>query len=243
MKIHEVAKLTGVTVRTLHYYDHIGLLKPSEVMDTGYRVYNRESLELLQQILFFRELGFPLLEIKNIMNSPGYSRKEALLKHRELLLKKRQHLNGLIELVNDAIEGGTVMRFEEFDETEMEAMKTQYAAEVKERWGKTGAYTEYVEKTEGLKEAQWKKMMEGLGAIMQEFGEKRHLAPDSTPVQDLVKKWQDYITANYYTCTKEILSGLGKMYTGDVRFQKNIDKYGVGTAEFMANAVEIYCQK
>ena len=98
MKISEVAKFTGVTIRTLHYYDEIGLLKPSKITESGYRLYSMEDIEVLQQILFFRELDFPLNEIKEIMNNPNYNKAEALKKQKELLMKKRQkairHISG-----------------------------------------------------------------------------------------------------------------------------------------------------
>ena len=99
MRISEVAKLTGITVRTLHYYDEIGLLKPSEITEAGYRLYSREDLEILQQILFFRELDFPLSQIKEIMNNPNYDKEEALKKQKELLIQQRQRIEGLIKLI------------------------------------------------------------------------------------------------------------------------------------------------
>ena len=98
MRISEVAKLTGITVRTLHYYDEVGLLKPSEITEAGYRLYSREDLEILQQILFFRELDFPLSQIKEIMNNPNYDKEEALKKQKELLIQQRQRIEGLIKL-------------------------------------------------------------------------------------------------------------------------------------------------
>ena len=104
MRISEVAKLTGITVRTLHYYDEIGLLKPSEITEAGYRLYSREDLEILQQILFFRELDFPLSQIKEIMNNPNYDKEEALKKQKELLIQQRQRIEGLIKLIEKRTE-------------------------------------------------------------------------------------------------------------------------------------------
>lgn len=242
MKINEVAKLTGVTTRTLHYYDEIGLLKPSEVTSAGYRLYNDEALETLQQILFFRELEFSLDDIKEIMSDPHYDRTDALAKQRDLLMHKRARLDGLIDLVDNTLRGEEDMSFKQFDMTEIEAAKTKYAAEVKARWGDTAAYAESEEKTGGYDEAQWKALSGEGQAILQEFGERRDLPPDSREAQALVKKWQSYITANFYNCTKEILSCLGLMYIGDERFTRNIDKNGEGTAAFMAGAIEFYCR-
>lgn len=243
MKIHEVAKLTGVTVRTLHYYDEIDLLKPSETTEAGYRLYNSTALETLQQILFFKELDFSLKDIKEIMTNPHYDKAKALTRHKELLSKKRNRIDNLINLINNILKGEDDMSFEQFDTTEFQDRKEKYAAEVKERWGNSAAYAESEEKTSNYDHAQWK-ILSGEGkAILQEFGKNRDIQPESKEAQTLVKKWQDYITANFYHCTKEILSCLGVMYTGDQRFTKNIDQNGEGTAAFMAAAIEIYCGK
>lgn len=242
MRVSEVAKLTGITARTLHYYDEIGLLKPSQVTESGYRLYSDGDLELLQQILFFRELDFSLGEIREILGNPNFDREAALRSHRELLLQKRRHLDGLIALVENTIKGERDMSFRQFDESEMEETKKKYALEAKERWGNTEAYGEYEEKTGGYDDPRWN-LLKGEGAqILSAFGKNRHLDPGSEEAQALVKKWQDYITANFYTCTKPILSCLGEMYIGDDRFTKNIDKNGEGTALFMATAIEIYCR-
>lgn len=243
MKINDVAKLTGVTVRTLHYYDEIGLLKPEEVNESGYRIYTEKSLEKLQQILFFRELDFPLNEIKKIMEDPLFDEKLAMRNHMALLMKKRERLDNIIGLLRNKIEGGKTMSFKEFDTTEIETMKEKYAQETKERWGNTDAYKESQKKTKGYDENKWKDVMENAGSILQEFADYRDYEPGSEQVQNLVKKWQDYITDNFYTCSKEILSCLGMMYMGDERFTENIDKFGSGTAEFIAKAIEIYCSK
>ena len=243
MKVSEVAKLTGVTVRTLHYYDEIGLLKPSKVTEAGYRLYSNADLEILQQILFFRELDFSLSDIREIMLKPTYSRETALQNHRELLLQKRKHIDGLISLVDKTLKGDNDMSFKQFDTTEIKNARKEYAAEAKQRWGKSDAYTEYEEKVSAYDDPQWK-LLNGEGSyILREFGENRHLDPASKEAQALVKKWQEFITANFYNCTKAILSCLGEMYISDDRFTQNIDRYGQGTALFMATAIEIFCQK
>lgn len=240
MKVSDVAKLTGVTVRTLHYYDEIGLLKPSEVTDAGYRVYNDADLAVLQQILFFRELDFPLEDIREIMRDPAYEKESALRKQRELLLQKRRRLDGLIALVDRTLKGEQDMSFRQFDTTQIEETKRKYAEEAKRRWGDTAAYAEYERRSDGRSDAQ-QRMLDGEGAaILKEFGKNRTLPPEGAEAQSLVKKWQAYITANYYQCTKEILACLGQMYVGDERFTQNIDRYGEGTAAFLAAAIEAY---
>lgn len=242
MKPKEVAKLTGVTVRTLQYYDRIGLLKPSETAKNGYRIYHPSDLVTLQQILFFRELDFPLKEIQEIMKSPNYEASDALIHQKELLIKKRDRLNGLIHLVNAALEGEETMSFKEFDTKSIEDYKQNYATEVKERWGSTESYQEYTKKTKNYNKEQWNLITAQGQQIMAQFAALRHFPADSKEVQSLVKDWQDHITKHYYECTKEILSGLGLMYVQDERFTKTIDSNGKGTAAFMAQAIEIYCK-
>ena len=243
MKISEVAKLSGVTVRTLHYYDEIGLLKPSDTTEAGYRVYSNKDLETLQQILFFRELDFPLNEIKEIMINPNYNKNEALNKHKELLIEKRKRIDGLIALINKTIKGDNIMSFKEFDMTEIEATKRKYAKEVKERYGKTDAYKEYEVKTKNYDKDKWNGINSEANEIFKAFADNKDKAPESEEVQELVKRWQNHITKNYYNCTKEILASLGIMYVNDERFKENIDKSGEGTAEFMSRAIEVYCNK
>jgi len=242
MKINDVAKLTGVTVRTLHYYDQIGILKPSGVTEAGYRIYDDKDLETLQQIMFFRELDFPLKGIGNIMTDPHYDKREALADHRELLLQKRRRIDGIIGLLDDTLKGERIMSFQEFDMTEIEENKRKYAAEVKERWGRTEAYKESAQKTASYDKEQWIAINNEADEIMQAFADARALSPSSSEAHALVERWQAHITKCYYTCTKEILAGLGQMYIGDKRFTENIDKHGAGTARFMAEAIAEYCK-
>lgn len=243
MKINEVAKLTGITVRTLHYYDAIGLLKPCAITEAGYRIYDDDSLLTLQQILFFRELDFSLTEIQKIITNPHYDKMDALQKQKELLSQKRNRLDGLLKLVENTIKGDTIMSFQAFDKTEIEKNKQKYAAEVKERWGATEAYRESEKKTADYSTQQWNMLTEEGAALLKSFGEQRENAPEGAAVQALVLQWQNYITNNFYHCSDEILSCLGMMYVGDARFTENIDKNGAGTAALMAKAIAIYCAK
>ncbi|MEG1968390.1 MAG: MerR family transcriptional regulator [Clostridia bacterium] len=243
LKINEVAKRTGVTVRALHYYDEIGLLHPSQVTEAGYRIYDDAALEVLQQILFFRELDFSLSDIMRIMQNPQYNKAEALTRHKELLLQKRSRLDGLLALLERTIKGENDMSFQPFDKTELEEAKNKYAAEAKARWGHTDAYKESAKRTASYDKQQWTQLNSEGADLLKRFGESRALAPESNEVQALVASWQAYITANFYQCTMEILAGLGQMYISDERFTANLDKNGVGTAAFMARAIAVYCAK
>lgn len=244
MHIKEFAKLTGVSVRTLHYYDEIGLLNPSFVeQQNGYRFYDEGCLERMQEILFYRELDFPLKEIQMILSSPDYDKQTALKEQKYLLTLKKERLERLISALDSAMKGEKIT-MKAFDNSEFVAQREQYAKEAKEKWGGTVAYKESVEKTKGYSKEKWNEINSAMEGIIAGFAEcrKSKSAPDSVEARALVKKWQDFITANYYTCTGEILSGLGEMYVTDRRFKANIDRHGHGTAEFMSEAIKAYCK-
>ena len=240
MLIKEFADFTGVSVRTLHYYDEIGLLMPAFVdKTTGYRFYDKNSLLRMQEILFYRELDFSLKSIREILSSPNYDKNKALNEQKQLLMLKKERLERLISAIDGAMKGEIVMT--SFDNSEFE----QYKAEAKEKWGKTDAYKEHEEKTRDYSKQKWNDVTAGMDHIMREFarlmGEDER--PDSTEAQNLVKMLQNYITENYYFCTKEILAGLGQMYVADERFRNNIDKHADGTAAFISKAIAVYCSK
>ncbi|MGN0637875.1 MAG: MerR family transcriptional regulator [Huintestinicola sp.] len=246
MKLHirEFAKLTGVSVRTLHYYDEIGLLKPSYVDEqNGYRFYDEQSLQRMQEILFYRELDFPLKSISDILSSPEYDKQRALGEQKHLLELKMKRLGRLINALEGAMKGEK-MSMNVFDNSEFEAQREKYAKEAKERWGGTAAYKESAEKTAGYDKDKWKEINSAMDGIIGEFAEcaRSGAKPSDPSAQAIVKKWQDFISENYYACTKEILAGLGEMYAADERFMENIDKQGKGTAVFMSEAIKFYCK-
>ena len=148
--VKEVASLTGVSVRTLQYYDEIGVFKPTRVTDAGYRLYDDEALNTLQQVLFFRELDFPLKDIRSIMEKPDYDRLEAFKKQKELLRAKRDRLNRLLELLGKLEKGGTCMSFEEFDLADyveaLEQFKRENMDEVIRHWGSVESFDELVDR-------------------------------------------------------------------------------------------------
>ena len=240
MQINEFAKLTGVSVRTLHYYDEIGLLTPAFVdKSSGYRFYDENSLLRMQEILFYRELDFSLKSIGEILSSPNYDKNKALKEQKTLLILKKERLERLIHAIDGAVKGENVMTA--FDSSEFEKHK----AEVKEKWGKTDAYKEHSEKTKNYSKGKWDGLAQEMNQIMAKFAlcMKNGEAPESTEVQRLVKMLQNHITQNYYNCTNQILAGLGQMYVADERFRNNIDKNGDGTAAFVCEAIRIYCVK
>ena len=237
MQIKEFAEFTGVSVRTLHYYDEIGLLTPAEVdRVTGYRFYDEKSLLRMQEILFYRELDFSLKDIKEILSSPNYDKSKVLSEQKQLLILKKERLERLISAIDDAEKEGNVMKA--FDNSEFE----KYKAEAKERWGTTDAYKEHAQKTKNYGKDKWSNLVADLDNIFEEFAlcMKNGDIAEAEEVQKLVKKLQNHITENYYTCTKEILFGLGQMYVADERFQNNIDKHADGTAAYVRDAISYY---
>ena len=243
MSVKEFAELTGVSVRTLHYYDEINLLKPAEIDENnGYRFYDRTALERMQEILFYRELDFPLKSICEILSSPDYDKQKALTQQKKLLILKKERLERIISAIDNAEESEAIMKA--LNNNDYEAARKQYESEAKERWGKTEAYKEHTEKTKDYSKDKWQSVTDGLDSIFGEFAEcvKDGNAPDSEAAKALTEKLQKHITDNFYTCTNEILSGLGQMYVCDERFTQNIDKHGVGTAEFVNKAIIEYCK-
>ena len=239
MPIKEFARLSGVSVRTLHYYDQIGLLRPAAVdAQTGYRFYDETSLLRMQEVLFYRELDFPLKSIAEILASPHYNKEEALEEQRKLLTLKKERLERLIDAIDGALKGENVMKA--FDNSKMD----QYLSKAKERWGKTEAWQEYEEKSVGRTAETERELGEQLMDIFAQLGALRGEEPDSEPVQQIVAALQQFITDNYYTCTKEILRNLGQMYTAIGSMKDNIDaRGGTGTAELAGRAIEINCSK
>lgn len=239
--VKEVSELTGVSVRTLHHYDEIGLLKPTSVSEAGYRLYDDRALEYLQTILLFRELEFPLKEIKQIIESPSFDPTEALEQQIQLLEKQYKHIGRLIALASEIQRRGKfAMGFEAFDKTEIE----QYKREARDRWGNTEAYQEYMHRQLRKTPEQSQSEGEAVMGFLQDMCKLRHLPPDSSEAQQKVKELQEMFTRNFYNCTNEILAALGEMYVDSDRFRKNINKEcGEGSAEFLRDAIRAYCKR
>ena len=236
MKVKEVAELVGISVRTLHHYDFIGLLTPDEITESGYRVYSDENLETLQQILFFKELGFPLKKIKEIIYRPSFNRQEALEVHHHLLLEKRKQLDKMIKTLEKTIrhsKGEIQMtnkeKFEGFDFSH-----NLYEQEARERWGDK-AVDDANQKARTMTKFDQEKFNE----IYQNLAKVRHFSPDSKEAQFAIKEW--YVFLNKLgDHSLEAFKGLGQMYVDDVRFTKSIDQFGEGLAKFMCDAMMVY---
>ena len=242
MTVHEVSRLTGVSIRTLQYYDRIGLLRPAQYTEAGYRLYDDTALEKLQQILLFRELEFPLKEIRRIIDSPGFDRGKAIEQQIEMLLLKKEHLENLIDLARGIkLTGGKpTMDFSAFDTKKID----EYAARARASWGTTPEYREFEEKSKGRSKAETAALNEQMMRLFAEFGAIKGEDPASERAQQLVKALKDFITAHFYTCSNQVLSGLGQMYAGGGEMTANIDRYGgEGTAAFANAAIQVFCSE
>ena len=239
LTVNEVSKLTGVSVRSLHHYDAIGLLKPAKVTEAGYRLYGDDELKRLHNILMFRELQFPLKQIKAILDSSDFDQKEALAQQIKLLELQLEHTQELISFARRLQEEGVKeMDFKAFDKKEIE----QYEQEIRERWGGTESYDEYQQKVKGRTDKEQEEIGSQLMLLFAEIGKLRRDSPTGQLVQEKVAGIQKFITEHYYHCTDEILRGLGKLYVCDERMKQNIDKAGGdGTAEFVSQAIAAYC--
>lgn len=241
MTVNEVSKLTGVSIRTLQYYDKIGLLKPAEYTESGYRLYDDAALEKLQQILLFRELEFPLKDIKDIITRSDFDKRKALDQQIGLLELKKEHIENLIDMCKGLkLRGVRHLDFTAFDSSKLD----EYAKRAKEQWGQTPEYKEFEEKNKNRSKSDEEHMMADFMKIFEEFGTMKDKDPAIVEVQDQVKKLQGFITEHFYKCSNEILVGLGKMYAGGGEFTDNINKMGgEGTAEFVFEAIKVYCGK
>lgn len=239
LTVSDVSGISGVSVRTLRYYDEIGLLPPTKVTEAGYRLYDEQALHRLQCILLYRELEFPLKEISRLMSGGGFDMAQALERQIELLQKKKTHIENLITLAQGIkVLGVNKLDFSEFDVKKID----EYEEQAKATWGTTPEYKEYENKAAGRTSEDNRVLAMGLMNIFSEFGAIRDQEPSCEQAQALVQKLQNYISENYYTCSDEILLSLGNAYSGGGSMQRNIDKSaGEGTAEYAARAIEYRC--
>lgn len=243
LTVGEVASLASVSVRTLHHYDEIGLLKPSERSESGYRHYTDDDLAALQQVLFFKELGFGLADIGRVMHDPAFDRLEALRLQRRMLNDKAARLTSLVEAVEaaiDATEGGVTLDAEDMFEAFGEFDPKEYEQEAEERWGDTEAYKESMRRTKRYTKEDWLKIRNesgkvtaGMAALMD-----AGVPPDDPRSMDLAEEHRLQIDRWFYPCSYEIQLGLGRMYVADPRFAATYEEVRPGLAQYLCDAIE-----
>lgn len=242
LSVGKVAELASVSVRTLHHYDEVGLLSPSARSDAGYRLYDDADLARLQQILFYRELGFPLDDIGKIMSDPEFDRRDALLEQRRMLERKGRHIGAMLEAIDralDASQKGIVMNKEEMFEVFGDFDPAEYEDEVKERWGDTDAYKESNRRTSRYTKQDWERIkaegtaqMERMIALFDEGA-----SPEDPRSMDVAEEARLSIDRNFYPCSPEMHVHLGEMYVADPRFTKFYDQHREGLAQWFCDAI------
>lgn len=239
MKVKELADLVGISVRTLHYYDEIGLLSPEETTDSGYRLYSNNNLEMLQQILFFRELGFPLKEIKQMISSSSFDKQEALIQHQKMLEEKRSQLDKLINTVSKTIKhmNGEINmtneeKFEGFDFS-----NNPYEQEARKLWG-----DKVVDESNAKVKGMSKEAQKAVAEIYTKLASIRNTSPKSKEAQETIEEWFHCLNNYFGDYSLDAFKGLGQAYVADERFTKNIDQYGEGLAKFMCDAMGYFAE-
>ncbi len=239
-KVNQVARLSGVTVRTLHHYDSIGLLTPSARSESGYRLYSEDDLLRLQTILLWRALGLPLERIRSILDDPNFDRRSALLEQRALLAEKEAKAKAMIRSVDaalSALEKDEPMKpeslFDGFD-------PSVYEAEAQQRWGNTDAYAESAKRTKKYGKREWSSIQAELAVILKKLAaiQEGGDAPTSQAAMDVAEEHRRHIDRWFYPCSAAMHANLAEMYVADPRFAEFFEKHGEGLAAFLSAAIE-----
>lgn len=236
--VNEVRKLTGVSIRTLHHYDAIGLLKPTQVTEAGYRLYDEAAIERLYRILVYRELGLQLQVIGEILDAPDYDRNRVLEHQIRLMEEKANKLQNRMSLAKGMLMlGGNVMDFHGFDPNKI----NEYSEQAKMLYGKTQPYQEYTQKAKGRSKEQEQDLGKQVMDFFVRLGEMRPCDPESEAAQNWAKELQAFFTEHFYTCTPQILASLAQSYAGCGSMNENIDKAGgAGTGDFAKQVIDAY---
>lgn len=239
--VGKVAKLAHVSVRTLHHYDELGLLEPSERSEAGYRLYSADDLEKLQSVFFYKELGFDLEEIGELMADPGFDRRGALLVQRDLIAGQTLRLEAMLGLIDKTLastETGTHMTKEEMFEVFGEFDPSEYEEEVQERWGDTDMYKEAARRTARYTKQDWQRFKDesedANAAIADLMAEG--VAPGDSRAIDAVDRARLLIDRWFYPCSRQMHAQLGRMYVADPRFTATYEKIRPGMAQYMCDA-------
>jgi len=239
--VGELSRLCGLTVRTLHHYDEIGLLVPQGRTRAGYRQYGTEDITRLQQILYFRELGFGLGEIARVLEDPKVDRRQMLAMQRLLLTKRIRRLEAMVEAIDSAVEGnqeGTLIKMDDMKEIFGDFDPAEYEEEAKERWGNTDAYAESKRRTSAYGKEDWRQIMaeaKEIGAALGALCEAG-TDPESAESMDAAERHRRHISDHFYACPPDMHAGLGDMYTTDARFTATWEEIAPGLTEFVRAA-------
>jgi DNA-binding transcriptional MerR regulator len=241
LKVSEVARLAGVSVRALHHYDEIGLVRPSARSAAGYRLYSPADLERLQQVLFFRELDFPLEEIQRMLSDPDFDVAAALRMQRQLLTERAVRIKALIAAVEatiDSLEKGTTMTDEERFEVFGNFDPSKYQDEVKEKWGNTEEYRESAKRTKKYTKDDWVRIKAEEDSIFRDLAKllDAGVLPTAADAMEVAERHRVHIDRWFYRCPRSMHAGIGELYVSDRRFSDSIDRFAPGLAQYARGA-------
>lgn len=244
--VKDIVKITGVTARTLHYYDTINLLKPTRLSDNGYRAYSREDLERLQTILFFKEMDLSLKEISDIMKLSKKEQIEMLKIHHQTLLSKQQRLGGIINALEDYVSGKDVFNLNIFNNSPILPLQEQYSREAKIVYGETEKYKEYEKNLENLSDEEREKLSNkfesNMEKVFKKLAKQIHNSPSSNEVQELIEEWKSCMEQSM-TCDKELLECIASNYKFDNRFKNYFSQFSdEDLSDFVYQAIMYYCK-
>jgi MerR family transcriptional regulator, thiopeptide resistance regulator len=240
--VGEVADLTGVTVRALHHYDSMGLLRPSQRNEAGYRFYDPADLERLQRILFYRELGFSLANIGAILSDPKMNAAAHLRRQHKLLKDQIRRLQAMVAAVEHTMEVqkmGISLTPEERFEVFGEFSPEDYAEEAEQRWGNTDAYVQSQKRAASYSKDDWLRIKSEGSELEARFAAalRNGVVTDSKEAMQLAEEHRQQITKNFYDCSLQMHKGLAEMYVADPRFQAHYDEIAPGLAEYVREAI------
>lgn len=242
--VKELAGISGVSVRTLHHYDEIGLLKPRTRSDAGYRLYGKDEYLRLQQILFYRELGVTLKEIGIIIDAPEFDRIRALQQHRKSLLERRDSMNVLLLTLDktlELLEDESMLKEEELYEGFTGEEISEIKKEVREKYDPV-LVAESERRVRKMSRDDWILVKEEGDRIARELVVLMNLDPASTEVQNIIARHHRWIE-NFYDCSMEIYRGLASLYTEDIRFRAFYENYADGLPEFLKEAMLVFSDR
>jgi DNA-binding transcriptional MerR regulator len=243
VNVGEVAALAGVTVRTLHHYDRIGLLSPSGRTSAGYRRYSPADLDRLHQVLLYRELGFPLEEVATLLDDPSADPGEHLRRQHQLLRDRLERTSAMVAAVEKEMEAramGISLTPEERFEVFGDWLPEEYAAEAEDKWGGTEAWAQSQQRTRAMTREDWLRVKAESDDVERRFAEAlaAGVAADSAQAMDLAEEHRQQISRNFYDCGYEIHAGLGRMYVEDERFTAYYERIAPGLARYVSAAIE-----
>ncbi|MEZ4775909.1 MAG: MerR family transcriptional regulator [Bacteroidia bacterium] len=243
--VKKLSQIAGVSIRTLHHYDKIGLLKPPERRENGYRYYGRNELFRLQQILFYRELDFPLKEIADILDDPEFDLREALAFHRRELLRRTDRIRTLVGTIDRTLAELNQQKGMMTDKEMYEGFKPELVEsirkEVADRWGEDELLETEARIRQMGKEGWIDHKAKG-EEITQLLADLMELGPDHVQVQQTVALHHQYLN-QFYEVSEERYRGLGKLYVEDERFTAYYEKFRLGLAAFVNQAIQVYCDQ